>query len=531
MKNTLITLTTKDDEKLNGEFSALFNDDIIIKPYSEVCLQSVSLNKKFNIISIDQNNDSLTFQVSASTNVVDGVTYGGQHTIKIDQGTYTRDNLLTLFKDIQTKMNQKLGVHSAKENGMEIRFGPNSTNKVAFEFKKRTIVNYVPDTPAGDSQINFVNLNNAIQVTQSGGLGKRLRATIPQANNVVFKNCLVSKPTISNGSALIDCKIHHFDSNQPAVPGGVVLGFILNNATSRARRDDGSLSVNDIVYGIRTNPNNLSGAPNNYFVKNGLGTDFIESTLLVPTKQEISTLSNNDVMFVRINKGQVEIGINVETINGGPDKVAVKVPHNYGTSTIAGPQYLAVLAIIGAPAQIEVASFRTTLTPYDDAATPSLDGVLYETVALSTPQPSSTTANTVFIIDFVTPSLADYFGFRNLLNTSDPTAIFAIESPQSMDNHIGTNTYLIELLQPFELNSYHSLAKGRKSILAPIPISEKHINESGQIQYEPNTLFYLSMNNPYPINLRNVRCRIIAQDFTTIQTEGESEIHLLIKED
>jgi len=39
------------------------------------------------------------------------------------------------------------------------------------------------------------------------------------------------------------------------------------------------------------------------------------------------------------------------------------------------------------------------------------------------------------------------------------------------------------------------------------------------------------MNNPYPINLRNVRCRIIAQDFTTIQTEGESEIHLLIKED
>ena len=56
------------------------------------------------------------------------------------------------------------------------------------------------------------------------------------------------------------------------------------------------------------------------------------------------------------------------------------------------------------------------------------------------------------------------------------------------------------------------------------------MNGSGQIQYEPNNLFYVSMNNLYEVNLRNISLRIIAQDFTTIFTEGFSEVSLLIRE-
>ena len=40
----------------------------------------------------------------------------------------------------------------------------------------------------------------------------------------------------------------------------------------------------------------------------------------------------------------------------------------------------------------------------------------------------------------------------------------------------------------------------------------------------------VSMNNLYPVNLRNISLRIIAQDFSSIFTEGFSEVSLLIRE-
>ena len=139
MKNTLITLVANEEANSGGEaiFRSLFNEDIVIEPNSEIAMQSVSLNKRMEIIEIDSNSDQLTFQVLATTTneTVGGVItqYGGEHTINIKHGTYTKNNFLDLFNDIQVKMNQQLGIPAAKEFGTEIRVGLTSEERLALQ--------------------------------------------------------------------------------------------------------------------------------------------------------------------------------------------------------------------------------------------------------------------------------------------------------------------------------------------------------------------------------------------------------------
>ena len=119
MKNTLITLTA-DDTSNEAIFRSLFNDDIIISPNSEMALQSISINKRIEIINIDSNNDQLDFQIVAGGG-------GGTHSIRLTHGTYTKDSFITLFTDIQNKMNSQLSVISSKEYGTEIVVGLSSS--------------------------------------------------------------------------------------------------------------------------------------------------------------------------------------------------------------------------------------------------------------------------------------------------------------------------------------------------------------------------------------------------------------------
>ena len=60
------------------------------------------------------------------------------------------------------------------------------------------------------------------------------------------------------------------------------------------------------------------------------------------------------------------------------------------------------------------------------------------------------------------------------------------------------------------LDSYDSFGGGRKNILGVIPISEQVINNrTGVLQYEPNTLYYVSIKNKFKLSLRNIKATSI----------------------
>ena len=76
------------------------------------------------------------------------------------------------------------------------------------------------------------------------------------------------------------------------------------------------------------------------------------------------------------------------------------------------------------------------------------------------------------------------------------------------------------------VDSFHSGEKGRKNILSAIPVPE---DNNSLIRYEPSTLFYVALRNKFKLSLRNIRARVITNQFDPIKTQGLSEINLLIK--
>ena len=526
MKNTLITLVANEQANSGGEaiFRSLFNEDIVIQPNSEIAMQSVSLNKRMEIIEIDSNSDELTFQVVASTKneTVGGVTtvYGGEHIINIKHGTYTKNNFLELFNDIQVKMNQQLGI-IAKEFGTEIRVGLTSEEKLAFELLK-----------TDQMKFQLAEGNTKVAITTSTADGGRAHLRIDTSNSnpaspLLEKHYAFSTTNFSKGCGQFSAKLGLFTNLNSSVHAGAVIGLVEDNETNRTKLDNSTILLSDITYGIRTSVNNLS--THNYVVKTSLDGDFVGGTTALPPVQNGvgPDPATNDILFIRLNKGKIELGT-WDTTGGGRVRVGASVDYDYGI-TGAQNSFIPIIGIFGDETTTRLEVVQTSLTPYNSDTYTQSDFVEPNLLGDSIPNP--VVRNSLYKLNFATPTLADFLGFSQLLNSGNDngrTALFT--SNLAFNKHIGTSTYLVELLSPVILNSYHSFSKGRKNILASIPVSERVINGAGQIQYEPNNLFYVSMNNLYPVNLRNISLRIIAQDFSTIFTEGFSEVSLLIKE-
>ena len=74
------------------------------------------------------------------------------------------------------------------------------------------------------------------------------------------------------------------------------------------------------------------------------------------------------------------------------------------------------------------------------------------------------------------------------------------------------------------VNNNRQTNGSRRNILATIPKS----GENGLVQYEPNELIYIDIDNSQKINLRNLQLRILNSDFESIKTFGIIDMTLLI---
>ena len=66
----------------------------------------------------------------------------------------------------------------------------------------------------------------------------------------------------------------------------------------------------------------------------------------------------------------------------------------------------------------------------------------------------------------------------------------------------------------------------RRNILATIPFS----SENGLVQYEPNEIIYIDIDNNEKMNLRNIELRILDSNFDPIRIIGVADMTLLISD-
>ncbi len=78
------------------------------------------------------------------------------------------------------------------------------------------------------------------------------------------------------------------------------------------------------------------------------------------------------------------------------------------------------------------------------------------------------------------------------------------------------------------LNDKEASKIGRRlNILATIPVND---NSSGVVEFEPNELVYIDLDNEYPQNISNLRLRVLDKSLNPVETIGESVMTLLFKD-
>ena len=83
------------------------------------------------------------------------------------------------------------------------------------------------------------------------------------------------------------------------------------------------------------------------------------------------------------------------------------------------------------------------------------------------------------------------------------------------------------LLDNLQLESYDGLVSQRKNILYTIDSSD----DTGKLVYEVPNPIYIDLNNQAPIALRNIRARILNNDYSDIKLLERGFMTILIQKD
>ena len=529
-KQTLIRLTANSLDVVGrrANFEGIFNDGILIAPNSQIALQSATLSRSQDNIIINSSNDKITFQFTDTK----------PNEIRIPHGVYDMNLFQTLLEEIKDRMNDKLDMNTNnKEHNAFVDVNVDSLNKVQFNFENGKQTNIVQLNPATNDPaltgIDFCHNYQAINIVKSTEVGGstyltgRLDGLFTGTRNQIYS----SIPFIK-GSGALKVRLDKLVSSPNANAMGVVIGLLKKTAANLAILDSdlSTAEIEDhmIEYGLRTNSDSQFGSV--YQIKTPDITTFFDSSQ-TPLRAEQGTNTSNDIMSLRLTNGHIEYTVsnNTNTVQSGanPAIPIATVPFKRREPNGSEIEYIPFIAIYGTIAQIGLATTCFNPDPDDIQITDFIEADLDDNTPFPKPRPAATTMNLIFGRETV----ANYLGFEEIEQnpTNEKTVKQKYIASNAISKIFSTNTYLVEMLSE-QLDSYDAFDGGRKSILSPIPISDRTVGvNTGIIHYEPSNLIFINLRNDKERLLRNMRARIVTNAYEPILIEGIAELNLLIK--
>ncbi len=571
VKQKLIRLTANSQDLIGKQciFEATYNDGILIDENSQVALLSATLSRDIDNLIINSFNDIVSFQTAN----------GALRQIRLPHGSYDGNTLHLLLDGMQDAMNATLSilplavdlaknppVQSGREQGMHVDVIVNDQNAVEIQFKRTKQVNAYPSSNAqlvsgvGTGSANGwrYSLYQGVQqvdrnVLDPGSTPASLfvrdnMVQSPMFDQLGTASYIYSTIPISKGAGQLAVQIQHFLSQNLLInqgQTGVMIGLLVKTDSimrrlQNATTDDDRIKPTEFAIGVSTNNDGHNGSP--YQVKTPSSSIFVNTTV-TPTKVEeapTGKVNDLDIISIRFSDGGVKM-IFADNTMGDP---ASEYFAQRGRTLYAGGlprrdgngneiEYIPYVGLYGSKEFTRVGSVVCNLMT--DAANTEL---MTET-ALVVPTPGETplctnaTLASHFNVIFNKESVAGFLGYpeTNIDPTDSnqlvPPVTFVAPDPRT--KLYNTNTYLVEMLSE-SLDSYDSFEQGRKSILAPIPISERTVNAgTGIVQYAPNNLVYIDLKNRKQRLIRNMRARIITDTYDSIEIEGLAELNLLIR--
>lgn len=485
----LIRLTTLDQ---NARFDCNFSNDILLKPYSQIALQNVSVESQNNQIIVDDTNNEVDFQVSSSG------AYGGVKTIQLEKGTFDANNYTDLLDDLTSKLNKTV-ISAGKGLGLQWRANINSNNKVEVGYK-------ISQESEFDTDWTLVNIvRSATQYQSTGG---------PVTTNA---NYMYLEKPITKGGGRIKFRIRNINKNGADDQNGFILALSLTDPSTFS----GPVDSSNIDYGIRGIGN---GDAYEYIL---LGTSFATGTNLNYTGSGNAT---NDTVSLEISEGKIKFKIYQDDGAGGYNEILLN-EEDYDSDFDLYPVIIFRGGATSNPARfsLSTSTLRYTDDPYlNSVSRPlELDGELG-----STTPPSQSRVATLNYLDFKEESLANFLGFnfKRIPITGTNRVIEALyTADRNFDATDVSDAFVVELLN-INLNSFSfDVNKNRgekKNILAVIPQSDTN----NQLIYDTQYPLFLDINNSETINLSTIQARILKSDLSELSIRGLATMTLLVKD-
>lgn len=486
----LIRLTTTDSQAI---FNASFSDDILFKKDSSIALQNVSIEAQASTITLNGQNNSITYQNSAKGNLQ----------VNLNAGTYDDSNIDTLLTDVEDKLNGNTGFTTGEANfrelGMEWKSEKNSDNKVSIGYKIGTyITNLMANTWSYDAgKVQYVTTSNGIWSKLAG-----LAESADPTSYMFFKNF------IARGCGFTRGKIYTLENTAGGSYNetGMCVGLTRRDLVDF---DPDNFTMADIAYGIACRI--TGGGVRQYrIIVDGVQTASAEPVTYAPNSND------NDVMELMIVGNKVKFFIYHNSGGGLPVEI-------HEEDYTAGQKLYPVNVFFGTQADARLRIPTLTESPYVANPTPPITEAV-EVGATPVPIPRKDKADN--FLEFQSTDLANFLGYQNarqpqngFYNVKEQTYI----ADEKFSGAVKADAFLVESLT-LPLDSYDSFVNQRKNILAVIPESDA----TGAVIYEPSTPFFIDVKNENDLILRNLRFRIVKNDYTPFNLRGLATLTLLI---
>ena len=491
----LIRLTTDD---VNANFKGLFSEDIIIPEFSKIALHSLTTQIETSQIIIDAQNNEIVFEIA-----------GVARTIVLSHGTYDKTNIDNFFNDVSTKLNMSLGY---RQSELAKQFQASTAqNKFVIQLKTGTVADVVRDLVAGAT--NSLIGNVFVKQNLSGG-GSPVPINIQRNGGTDTTNdsFVFIKSPITKGCGSARARIY---SNTNNANGGYIIGLLSEPVSVNTT----TIDISKIVFGVRfidtTQPYKI--------IKNG-----VESvTTVSPIVTTQTGGASNDAITLNVYDGKIYASV----VNNKPDAVPPategvrlngleidSVNYNHQTNL-----YPVIVMVSG---QTTLESVQVSTDPFynftNNVYAEPLDygfGAIPKFVASD--YNTALTFNDIDlakILGFKEKRIPETGFFKTVKGSTEYKAIYPLVFRDVAD------TYIV-ILDNINTDAYDSKVGQHLNILSVIPQFDS-IRE--RLVYSATYPVFLSLNNPYKINLREIRARILKEDLTEILTTGYSQITLLI---
>lgn len=502
MKLVRLTTTTED-----GKFDNIFDDEIILEPNSKIALQSVSINTDITDITIDAANEEVEFEITS----------GNTRTITLDHGDYDEHNGSTFLNQLQLKLNQGIRYTDGQsttqfrdELGVQFAAGVGSNDKVQI-----SVANCKYTYTAADLSLSFKELvdGQLHSVTANGAL-ELSSAAVSGTGNATETHGISSIFPFTTGCGVMRIKLSAWtddSSGATSATSGFEFGLCDSTADTWTLPNMPSTKKTYAIRGFQPGTN--------YYQKTSNSSDFVDSTYA----PETLTGGNADVLEISI-QGKNIVG-KVFRESDATAQPLFTTPYEVDSAGVPKPLY-GYLVVHGTRANIKLAALKFTSDPFLQPSLTNHDEHEDLTIIGTGATPlTPRNQRAVRKIDFKSINVANYLGFDNTEHITITTA-FAIGTfvaDHLFFAHVENECFLI-LLDNLPLKSFDGFKNGRKSILASVPNSQN----SSRVIYEPNNLNYIELNNANTISLRNIRARILYQDYSPVKTKGFSVLNVLV---